>query len=158
MALDKDARDALRAAADADGAHREANPAQRQPGASVDLGMALDPLNPGAEWATLLKPWGRFVAVFLPEVADAYTGPAWDRACGDFGAAFHAVAEKRGWRIDNVAPEVALAMCTLNLAAPAALAVYGRRAAAQARQRDKERQARDAAPPPPPAPAAPPPA
>jgi hypothetical protein len=133
MSLDAEARAALKAAQEADGAHRADNPAQRAPGVSVDLGASLDPLNPGSEWATLIRPWGRFVAVFLPEVADAYSGPAWDKACSDFGAAFHAVAEKRQWRIDNVAPEFALAMCCLNIAAPAAVAVYGRKAVAKAK-------------------------
>jgi hypothetical protein len=143
-----EARAAMKAAAAVDGAHRDANPAQRQPGATVNLATTADPWNPGAEWAGLVRPIGGLVAMAVPEAAASYTGPAWDQACAEFGAALHAVAVKRGWQVDTL-PEVALAFAAMQLATPAAAALYMRRQA----QRDVAAQIAAAkTPPPPPAP------
>lgn len=149
MKPDQATREAMRAAQGFDAGHREENPAQRAQGAPVSAAMLTgDPLNPGAEWAALVRPFGPLVAMLVPEAATAYTGPAWDRATAEFGAALQAVALKRGWTVDTL-PEVALAFAAFQLAAPAALALHARRTA---RQRAAERPpAPPPAPPPPPA-------
>lgn len=148
--LDKETRGAHRVAREVDGAHREANPAQRGPSATVNLALPADPLNPGAEWAAIVRPIGGIVAMALPEAAHAYTGEHWERACAEFGAAVHAVALKRGWQIDAM-PEVALGFAAFNLALPAIVAVAGRRKAAA--EKVAQRAAVKTPPPTPPQPA-----
>ncbi len=126
--LTAEARAAMKAAAAVDGAQREANPAQRAPTGTVPLSAPLDPYHQGAEWAALVRPLGGLIAMAVPEAAASYTGPAWDQACNEFGAALQAVAQKRGWQVDTL-PEVALAFASLQLATPAAAGLYMRRQA-----------------------------
>lgn len=81
-------------------------------------------------WAQLPAMIGGLIGMLAPEVQDFYS----EKACGEWGVAMQAVAEKRGWSTPDGVPEIALAASTLGMAVPTWLIVSAKLKAIKANQ------------------------
>ena len=81
------------------------------------------------EWGAVMQMIGGGLSMLAPELGEVYT----EDACGRWGLAMQAVADKYGWNGPSGIPEFALVMTTAPLAVPSYLIL-----------REKVRQIREA--------------
>lgn len=121
-------------AAEVDGAAHEAvNGEAPQPGPQAM------PIDPAESWAEIPRMLGGMLAMAMPELQAVYT----PQACYQWGAAMSKVAQKRGWQMDGMPPEVTAVAITGMMLFPTAAAIKARADAARRQREAQERADRE---------------
>lgn len=97
-----------------------------------DMPMAV--IDPAAAWAEIPEMVGSLLTMAMPELGSVYC----KKNCMVWGESMARLAEKRGWDVSGMPPEVSVIMTSSIFVIPTVLVIKGRRAAAKKAEQAKE--------------------